>query len=170
MPRVARPSSFPLRAAILVLTISLFGCDHATKIAAKASLPAGGLDVVSGVLELRYTPNPDVAFSLLHALGLPRTPGLLIAMSSVALLAVLVTWFAARTRATRGQHVGFALVVAGALGNVVDRVVRGFVIDFIHLNHWPVFNVADVAVVVGTILLMFAAVRKPPPEPAPFEA
>ena len=166
MPPVARASSFPLRAAILVLTISLFGCDHATKIAAKASLPPGGFDVVSGVLELRYTPNPDVAFSLLHALGLPRTPGLLIAMSAAALLAVLMTWFAARKNATRAQHVGFALVLAGALGNVVDRVVRGFVIDFIHLTHWPVFNVADIAVVVGMILLVAAALRKPPPDAA----
>ena len=169
---LARPSTFSLRAAVLLLTLSLFGCDHATKIAAKASLPAGGLNLVSGVLELRYTENDDTAFSLLHALGIARTPGVLLATSSLALLAILVTWFVARKRATRTQHVGFALVLAGALGNVVDRAARGYVIDFIHLTRWPVFNVADIAVVAGMILLMLAALRRTPPAtpPAPASA
>jgi len=169
---LARPSTFSLRAAVLLLTLSLFGCDHATKIAAKASLPAGGLNLVSGVLELRYTENDDTAFSLLHALGIARTPGVLLATSSLALLAILVTWFVARKRATRTQHVGFALVLGGALGNVVDRAARGYVIDFIHLTRWPVFNVADIAVVAGMILLMLAALRRTPPAtpPAPASA
>ena len=162
---LARPSMIPLRAAVLLLTLTLFGCDHATKIAAKASLPAGGLSLVSGVLELRYTQNDDTAFSLLRTLGVARTPGVLLATSSIALLAILVTWFAARKRATRTQHVGFALVLAGALGNVVDRAVRGYVIDFIHLTRWPIFNVADIAVVAGMILLMLAALRTTLPAP-----
>lgn len=161
-------AGFPLRAAIVALTVSLFGCDHATKIAAKASLPPGSaVGVVKGVLELRYTENDDTAFSLLHSLGIPRSPGVLLATSAVALLAILVTWFVARKRATRSQHVGFALVLAGAAGNVVDRAVRGFVIDFIHLTRWPVFNVADVAVVAGMLLLLAAGLRKSPPAPAP---
>ena len=163
---LARPSMIPLRAAVLLLTLTLFGCDHATKIAAKASLPAGGLSLVSGVLELRYTQNDDTAFSLLRTLGVARTPGVLLATSSIALLAILVTWFAARKRATRTQHVGFALVLAGALGNVVDRAVRGYVIDFIHLTRWPIFNVADIAVVAGMILLMLAALRTTPQAPS----
>ena len=161
---------FPLRAAIVLLAVSLFGCDHATKIAAKASLPPGSaVGVVKGVLELRYTENDDTAFSLLHSLGIPRTPGVLLATSAVALVAILVTWFLARKRAIRSQHVGFALVLAGAAGNVVDRAVRGFVIDFIHLTRWPVFNVADIAVVAGMLLLLAAGLRRspPPPQPAP---
>ena len=83
-----------------------------------------------------------------------------------------MTWFVARKRATRTQHVGFALVLAGALGNVVDRAARGYVIDFIHLTRWPVFNVADIAVVAGMTLLMLAALRRTPPAtpPAPASA
>ncbi len=162
---------FPLRAAIALLTVSLFGCDHATKIAAKASLPPGSaVGVVKGVLELRYTENDDTAFSLLHGLGIPRSPGVLLATSALALLAILVTWLLARKRATRSQHLGFALVLAGAAGNVVDRAVRGFVIDLIHVTRWPVFNVADIAVVVGMLLLLAAGLRKSPAAPGPAPA
>ena len=117
-------SRFPLRAAIVLLTLSLFGCDHATKIAAHASLSGGRVvNVVSGVLELRYAANDDTAFSLLHTLGIPRTPPLLLAASAIALVGVVGAWIASRKRATHTQHVGFALVLAGALGNVVDRAV-----------------------------------------------
>ena len=52
------------------------------------------------------------------------------------------------------QHVGFAFVLAGALGNVVDRAVRGYVVDFIHVRHWPVFNVADSAITLGVVMLL----------------
>src|SRR4051794_39796460 len=137
------PRTFPLRLAIVLLTLSLFGCDHATKIAAHAELSAGrAVPVVNGVLELRYAENHDTAFSLLYNLGIPRVPSVLFAASAIALGLVVVMWIASRKRASRAQHVGFALVLAGALGNVVDRAMRGYVIDFIHLTRWPVFNVA----------------------------
>jgi signal peptidase II len=70
-----------------------------------------------------------------------------LALAAIAVLAVR------RRRAaeppSRAEQVGVALVVGGALGNLVDRVVRGYVVDFIHVHGWPVFNVADIAVAVG---------------------
>lgn len=146
-----------LRVPLLLLTLSLFGCDHATKVAAESSLAGAGVDLVSGVLELRYVPNRDTAFGMFHTLGVPHTPGVLVAVASVAVLAVVGMWIAQRKRASRAQHVGFALVLAGALGNVVDRAVRGYVVDFIHVTRWPVFNVADIAVVAGGLLLLLCA-------------
>jgi signal peptidase II len=65
-----------------------------------------------------------------------------------------VAW--ARTRASPVSHCAYALIAAGAIGNAADRLLRGRVIDFIHLRFWPVFNVADVAVVAGVILLLWA--------------
>jgi signal peptidase II len=159
---------------MLLLTVSLFGCDHATKIAAEASLSHGrSVNVVSGILELRYAPNSDSAFSLLSTFGIPRTPGLLLAAAALAIVGVVAAWIALRERARAWQHVGFALVLAGALGNIVDRAVRGYVVDFIHLTRWPVFNVADIAVVVGALLLMLTSMRKrdaSPPSPGIPEA
>ena len=162
-PPAKPPRTFPLRLAILLLTVSLFGCDHATKIAADASLPHSGPgpSLVKGVLELRYTENFDTAFSLLQSLGIPRTPVVLLAASTIALLGVIAMWIGSRKRASRAQHIGFALVLAGALGNVVDRAWRGYVIDFIDWHwvnrpdiYWPTFNVADSAIVVGVLLWM----------------
>jgi signal peptidase II len=151
-----------LRLAIALMTLSLFGCDHATKLAAEASLSRGrAVDVVSGVLELRYTTNHDTAFGLLDTLGVARTPNLLLAVGSIALVAIVAMWIARGKRASGTQHVGFALVVAGALGNVVDRAVRGYVVDFIHVTRWPIFNVADIAVVAGGLLLLLCAWRSP---------
>ena len=153
----------------MLLTLSLFGCDHATKIAAEASLSHGrAVSVVTGILELRYQPNDDMAFSVLGRLGIVRPPTILLAASAIALLGVVAMWVASRKRASRLQHVGFALVLAGALGNVVDRAMRGYVVDFIHLTRWPVFNVADMSVVAGVILLalcsLFSASGPPAPE------
>ena len=157
-----------LRVAIVVLTLSLFGCDHATKLAAETSLSHGeSVNVVTGILELRYAPNHDTAFSLLRTFDVARPPGLLLAASALALGLVLAMWIASRKRASRVQHVGFALVLAGALGNVVDRAMRGYVVDFIHLTRWPIFNVADVAVVAGVVLLGYCAVfRRDDPAPS----
>jgi len=169
-PAAPSSSSWPLRIGIVLLALGMFGCDHATKLAAETKLAgAQAMPIVSGVLELRYTRNDDTAFSLLHTFGIPRTPSVLLAAASVALLSIAVMWFVMRRKASKAQHVAFALVVAGALGNVIDRAVRGYVVDFIHLSRWPVFNVADIAVVAGVVLLVLAGSLKSRPTgpPAP---
>ncbi len=155
-----------LQALLLaLLAVSLFGCDHATKLAAETRLADGrSIPLVSGVLELRYAANDDTAFSLLSTFGLTRTPWPLLGLALVASLGIMALWFFQREHATRIQHLGFALVLSGAVGNVVDRAVRGYVVDFIHLTHWPVFNVADIAVVIGAALLFLGLRRPAPPE------
>jgi signal peptidase II len=60
-------------------------------------------------------------------------------------------------------------VLGGALGNMVDRIVRGYVVDFIHVKGWPIFNVADIAVVVGVGLMLLSRVRRRPRIRAPAE-
>ena len=58
-------------------------------------------------------------------------------------------------------HAGFACIVAGALGNALDRATRGHVVDFIHVHFWPVFNVADILVVAGIAILALWRVAAP---------
>lgn len=66
----------------------------------------------------------------------------------------------------RGLHhdavarVGFAIAVGGGFANVVDRAARGGVVDFIHIKGWPIFNVADIAIVVGMLLIALRAARQ----------
>jgi signal peptidase II len=159
----------------LFVAFGLFGCDHATKIAAKATLEGASAvpvptGVLEGTLELRYVENDDIAFSVFHLLGIPRSAPVLIALSVVAICAIGIMLFALRRRATeekadtppadRATHAGLALVLGGALGNLVDRIVRGYVVDFIHVRGWPIFNVADIAVVVGGALIVLSQLRR----------
>jgi signal peptidase II len=142
------------RWVLLVLTLVLVGCDHATK------LVATGLDrtlgVVPGVLDLTYTQNHDTAFSLLHGLAVPGKTWVILAAQVFGSIAVAWVWWRRRSLASTLEHVGWSLVLAGALGNAIDRVARGYVVDFIHLHHWPVFNVADVAIVLGLAAVLVA--------------
>ncbi len=172
-------------AALILFTAGLFGCDYATKSAAKATLEGTeGLlvapDVFRGTLELRYVENYDIAFSVLRRLGVPRSPELLIAISAVALALIVAATLIVRRSAARAKaagpadakparalepadvatRAGIALVLSGALGNIVDRVVRGYVVDFIHVKGWPVFNVADIAVVVGACMIALAGIYR----------
>jgi signal peptidase II len=62
--------------------------------------------------------------------------------------------------ATSIEHLAFGLIAAGAIGNVIDRAARGYVVDFIHVTHWPVFNVADVAIVLGIAMHAGLALRR----------
>lgn len=158
-PTPTPPPRAPRGQAVLLgaLAVASFGCDHATKAAAKASLEGGRtVALLPGVLELRYAQNDDTAFSVLQTFGVSRAPFVLVLVAALATLLVGAAWFTQRRSATPTQHVAFALLISGALGNVVDRAIRGYVVDFIHVTHWPVFNVADIVVVVGAVLLFVA--------------
>ena len=138
----------------------LVGCDHATKLAAETVLrDHAPLRVVPGWMDLAYTENHGVAFSALERLSIHPPAWALFALAVGATSALLGLWFR-RRRAPWPEHAGFALVVAGALGNALDRVARGHVIDFIHVRFWPVFNVADILVVAGGLLLLLVHTRR----------
>ena len=149
-------------AGVGVFSAVLFGCDHATKAAATSSLAGSApVPILGERVVLRYVENDDVAFSLAARIGLGPSPGLLAAFAAIALVVLGIVWWRARQRASSigVVDVGFAAVFAGALGNLVDRVMHGHVVDFIHVEHWPVFNAADIFVVAGITLVAFAKRR-----------
>src|SRR5580704_887200 len=101
------------------------------------------------------------AFSLFNDSSSPeRVRWLLLIFSLVAAIAVLIALVKLGRRVT-ATSVGLALILGGALGNAYDRLRFGYVIDFLEVHiihyHWPDFNVADSAIVVGGILLLFDA-------------
>jgi signal peptidase II len=158
------------RVLIFVLLLLLVSCDHATKGVAKAELETGGArEVIDGLVSLRYVENTDIAFNLLR--WVPETirfPALLVT-GALAVAALGVLLFRARGAASL-PLAALVLVTAGAVGNYLDRVFRGYVVDFVHLKHWPVFNVADVYVTLGYVILAawaFCAKKsvEPPVEP-----
>ncbi|WP_394828405.1 signal peptidase II [Pendulispora albinea] len=144
---------------LLLFSGVLAGCDHASKALAQQELGEGRvIELISGVLDLRYTENHDTAFSLLRDITFPHKATVLGLVASFILLVTLVAWWQRRS-APWPEPLGYALIAAGAVGNVTDRFARGFVIDFIHLKHWPVFNVADVLIVAGVMLIGIGAAR-----------
>ena len=148
-------SAWRIRAAFFVCVTCLVGCDHTSKRAAEAALRnRAPVSVVRNVIDLTYAENRDVAFNALSRLSLHVPAWALTAFTGVVTLAVLVAWMQRRP-ARWPEQTGFALVLAGAIGNGLDRLVSGHVVDFIHVHFWPVFNVADVFIVAGVALLFF---------------
>ena len=113
-------------------------------------------ELIDGVLDLHYVENTDVAFNLLRWVpeGI-RRPALFVT-GAIALLGLAL--FLLRHPPKRAVvSAALLLVTAGALGNYIDRLARGYVVDFLYLHHWPVFNVADAYVAAGAILLAVSA-------------
>ncbi len=150
-------------ALLVLLVLFMVGCDEATKQAATSMLSSRPpVQIVPRLLDLRYVTNYDMAFSLLARIGITDASRALAAVGLVILSGLAVFWAKRRRAATKLEHVGFALALSGAIGNLTDRLLRGFVVDFIHVAHWPVFNVADALVVVGVALLVVSGLRAPP--------
>jgi signal peptidase II len=147
---------FGSRLLIVFLLLLLVGCDHATKGVAKAELEAGGArELIRGLVSFRYVENTDIAFNLLRWVpGSIRFPALLV-FGAVAVVALFLLLLQARKKVGVVLF-SLLLVTAGAIGNYLDRLFRGYVVDFVHLQHWPVFNVADVYITVGYVLLAWA--------------
>ena len=150
---------------LMSLLFGLVGCDHVTKALAKSELEAQpARAVLEPVLKLRYVENTDVAFNLLRWIPLDVRGPLLIISGALAIIAV--SGLLLQRRVTGWLRAGLLLVLAGALGNYIDRLARGYVVDFIHVTHWPVFNVADVLITLGGALLLVQALRRQPTGPA----
>lgn len=130
--------------------------DRLSKAWAEASLAGRApVQIVPHVLQLNYTTNSGGAF------GLGRSAPWLFAGATI-LVASIVVWYSFRL-SRRLVAISLGLVLGGALGNLTDRVVgdSGRVVDFIDVRIWPVFNVADSAIVIGAILLAFASLGHP---------
>lgn len=153
-----------LRVALVVAIASfVLLLDGVSKAWAVETLRGADLVLVPRALELTYAENPGVAFSMFaEASPLVR----LGVLPALALSAALLFFFRASARSGSPlARVGAALVVGGALGNALDRLRLGHVVDFIHAHagaalDYPVFNVADVAVFVGALLLVLDASRR----------
>ena len=114
--------------------------------ATAALLPVGQMNVLPGIVELRYCLNDGMAFSMLAG-----KQGLLIGMTSVMLLVVLVMLFTRKM--TAWERVAWTLVLGGGVGNLIDRVLNGDDSSGLFM-HCAIFNLADICVCVGVGLLM----------------
>ena len=140
--------------AVILLSVL---ADQFTKAAALSALSPGNPVAVLPGFNLTLGFNTGASFGLLGGMMAGR-PLLMAALTGAVTLAFAVLAF----RARRGlESMGLALIVGGALGNIIDRLRQGAVTDFLDLNwrdwHWPAFNVADIAITLGTACILLSA-------------
>ena len=138
---------------------AVLALDQITKALVRGDMAPGDEDPIFPALKLVHVRNEGVAFGI-SAGG----PTLIIVLISVALLA-LVLYFA-RHSAREGIWLPTGLLLGGAIGNIVDRIHQGHVTDFLKIPVWPAFNLADVAITVGVVALVFVLERRGAPRGA----
>lgn len=147
---------------LLLVSVVFTGCqsDLYTKQAVTERLGNQNqqITLIQGCLDLRYTENETGAFGLLHQVRRDLRKHLLVGLQLTTLLVVGLVVLINRRQAF-ARLLPFALVLAGGLGNLIDRIRFGHVVDFIHfqvkgLLYWPAFNLADVLIFAGVVLLI----------------
>ena len=132
--------------------------DQATKVAVRSWLALHeSVTVLPGLLDLTHVRNTGAAFGIFNATEFPFKSIVMLIVAGVALLAIAVyaTRLPAEERLARG---GLALILGGAIGNLIDRATVGYVVDFVDVYwrqyHFWAFNVADAAITIGAIVLL----------------
>lgn len=163
MARSNRSSSNSNQTFLLWLGLSglLLAIDQLSKILAKGNLVEGVSNPITSFLNWTLVYNPGAAFSFLaQAGGWQRWffTGLGIAA------ALLIIWLIRKNAQQTLFCLAMSLILSGAVGNVIDRVMYGAVVDFIDVYylhwHWPAFNIADSAITLGVILLIFDEIKR----------
>lgn len=143
---------------VAVSAVVAYALDQASKAWAVDALTVGRpREVLGSLLKLQLTHNPGAAFSL----GTNST----LVITAIAIGVVIAVLVTARKLRSRGWALAFGLIVGGAVGNLTDRFARppgggkGRVVDFLQLPHWPIFNVADMAITTAAVLVIVLTLR-----------
>ncbi len=157
MPRDRGEEQTPLVVLFCLLVVSILSLDQLTKFFALHHLASvDTIPVIPGIFHLTLVHNTGIAFGLFN-----NSRVLLMAAITVSL--VFITIWGARGAKDGGRPLETAalgLILGGALGNWVDRIFRGAVVDFLDFRIWPVFNLGDSAITIGVCLYMWMLLRK----------
>lgn len=148
----------PVRAIELAVIASIVVLDQLTKMIVRATLPlTGHVTVIPNLLDITHVQNTGAAFGLLNAADFPYKSGVMIVIAALALVAISLY---ARQLGSheRLSRYGLALILGGAFGNLIDRTLSGYVVDFVDVYwgdaHFWAFNVADAAITIGAVLVV----------------
>ena len=155
-----------MRFQYYLVAVLIVGVDQIAKLLVRANLGYGQVvEIIPGYLRLSLVRNTGVAFGIFDNIQSVWKPYILAAMAIVAL--TVIVFYSARVPRDRILiQVALAMTMGGILGNFLDRVVRGYVIDFIEFHihesfYWPNFNIADSSITVGIALLLIDTVIHP---------
>lgn len=137
----------------LIICVLIFALDRISKILAlKYLVPLDSVELLP-FFRLTYVENTGAAF------GSFSNGNIYLALISAVVLFMMFKWKAEFDRLGKAGRLGFIFIVAGALGNMYDRLVLGFVVDYFDFIVWPVFNVADSFICIGAGLVMLGAFK-----------
>ena len=172
-------AGFQPRRGYFLLSMAIVIIDQVTKVTADRMLTGRSpLDIIPGWFALSLTRNKGGLFGYFAQLSTPWRSILLTALPLVAV--IIIGWVLARSdKVDRRTLWGLGLILGGAVGNLIDRILRGEVIDFLDVYvstqrladwlistfgsaHWPTFNIADSAIVVGASMLLLTILRPGP--------
>lgn len=137
--------------------MAVIAIDQITKAMASSWFRDRPVELIPGFLDLRFAENPGMSFSMF------QNGGQIIGVAAVGAAALIV--FMLDQARSSGERVGLGLILGGAIGNLVDRIVRGDgfldgpVVDWINFRNFPTFNGADSAITIGAVILLWAAYR-----------
>lgn len=155
-------TSIRSRAPELWIAVAIILFDQATKALVTARLPLhDSVTVIPGFFDLTHVRNTGAAFGMLNNMEFAYKPAVMVAVALIALGAVAS--YALTLPATqRVARYGLALILGGAAGNLIDRAIMGYVVDFVDVYwrgvHFWAFNVADSAITVGVVLMLLDVV------------
>lgn len=141
---------------LFVIAAAVIAADQVSKYLVSSLMEVGqSLALIRGFLYLTYVRNPGAAFGMF-----PYQTAFFIAVTLVVAV-LIIYYYRALSADHRWLRCGLALQLGGALGNLIDRVLEGYVIDFIDFTVWPpVFNFADAAIVIGIAIFLIAFWRE----------
>jgi signal peptidase II len=155
-----------MRNRYYLLAVLVFVLDHLTKWLVRSKMDLHeAIELIPGFARISYVRNSGVAFGLFAEIQSVWKPYILASMAVIAVVVILM--YSARMPSNRVLlQLALAITLGGILGNFTDRVLHGFVVDFIELHikdvfHWPTFNVADSAITIGIGLLLVDTVKHP---------
>lgn len=146
-------------ATIIYISILLLLMDQISKILVIKFLDINSnIELIKNFFYLTYTHNTGAAFSILTG------QRLLLILIAVIILTLIFNYVRKNKVEGKVEKIAFSLIIGGSLGNLIDRIVRGFVVDFLDFKifgyNFPIFNLADTFIVIGVLLLFITTLKR----------
>jgi len=144
---------------VIIISIILFIIDQISKILVIKYIDINNsIELIKNFFYLTYTHNEGAAFSILTG------QRIFLILIAITILVILFNYIRKNKIKNKVETVAFSLIIGGSLGNLIDRIVRGYVVDFLDFKilgyNYPIFNIADTFIVVGVFLLLILTFRK----------
>jgi signal peptidase II len=171
MRRSGKEDELMSRIPRILFVLLILAVDQLTKsvVAQKVSISSSN-KIIPGFFNITHIQNRGAIFGFFSQSG-SQLAYLLLTLTSLAALALVIYYFFKTPPDEKPVKISLSLILGGALGNLADRVFRGYVVDFLDFYikkwHWPSFNVADSCITIGAILLIFLFLFKRRPKCTP---